>query len=318
MRSVAARLLEVAVAVAVAFPALASAQNTQSFVASTGDDTAACTRGAPCRNIQAALGKTVAGGEVDCLDAADYGVMTITQAITIQCTTLGSVTAPSGITAVTIQAGANDAIHLSGLAIEAQGAGQYGIRINSAGSVTIEHCVISGFNLGYSGGFGNGYGIFDQNSTPTKLLVTDTVLAKNGTGVFILPSSASRISLIHVLIMANAYYGVQASSEATSAPVHLTISDSVISQNVNDGIEVQSEDGTGPISAVIAGTTITDNTMGLLVSGSNASASISSSVVTNNLAFGLEGAGSTLVSYANNMIADNGAGSGVFTTAPLQ
>jgi len=51
----------------------AQAQNNRSWVSSTGDDNAACTRAAPCRTFQGALAKTNQQGEIDAIDAAEYG-----------------------------------------------------------------------------------------------------------------------------------------------------------------------------------------------------------------------------------------------------
>jgi hypothetical protein len=61
----------------------ATPTNQISWVASSGNDANACTRVSPCRTFQGGHDKTVAGGTVAAVDAADYGSLTISKAITI-------------------------------------------------------------------------------------------------------------------------------------------------------------------------------------------------------------------------------------------
>ena len=107
----------------------ASAQNARSFVSAHGSDTAACTLVAPCRTFAAAFAATNAGGEVDVLDPAGYGALTINKAISIVNDGVGTagVIVPSGGTGIIINAGPNDAVSLRGLSIEGAGVGQTGI-----------------------------------------------------------------------------------------------------------------------------------------------------------------------------------------------
>ena len=48
-----------------------------------GTDSGACTRAAPCKTFAFALTQTAAGGEIDVLDPAGYGPVTILMAISI-------------------------------------------------------------------------------------------------------------------------------------------------------------------------------------------------------------------------------------------
>src|SRR2546423_875533 len=58
--------------------------NRRSLVSTTGADRNACTRDLPCRNFDAAINNTVAGGEVVALDSGGYGKITsITKSIAI-------------------------------------------------------------------------------------------------------------------------------------------------------------------------------------------------------------------------------------------
>src|SRR5574338_693370 len=64
---------------------IANAQATRTWVSGVGDDANPCSRTAPCKTFAGAISKTAASGEINCLDPAGYGAVTITKAITIDC-----------------------------------------------------------------------------------------------------------------------------------------------------------------------------------------------------------------------------------------
>src|SRR5262249_8517624 len=57
----------------------------RTFVSGTGSGST-CTRAAPCATFQLAHDATDAGGEVNCLNDGDFGTLTITKSVTIDCT----------------------------------------------------------------------------------------------------------------------------------------------------------------------------------------------------------------------------------------
>ena len=57
----------------------ASAQAIRTWVSGVGDDVNPCSRTAPCKTFAGAISKTAAGGEINCLDSAGYGAVTITK-----------------------------------------------------------------------------------------------------------------------------------------------------------------------------------------------------------------------------------------------
>jgi hypothetical protein len=63
--------------------ATSNAQATRTWVSGVGDDVNPCSRTAPCKTFAGAISKTAEGGEIDALDPAGYGTLTITKAITI-------------------------------------------------------------------------------------------------------------------------------------------------------------------------------------------------------------------------------------------
>src|SRR5258705_9770281 len=80
------------------------ALNTRSFISANGVDTNACTRTAPCRTLQKAHDSTSASGEINMLDPAGYGTVTIAKSISIINEGVGSagVLVPAGVDGITI------------------------------------------------------------------------------------------------------------------------------------------------------------------------------------------------------------------------
>ena len=63
----------------------ANAQATRTWVSGVGDDANPCSRTAPCKTFAGAISKTASPGEINCLDPAGFGAVTITKAISIIC-----------------------------------------------------------------------------------------------------------------------------------------------------------------------------------------------------------------------------------------
>jgi Periplasmic copper-binding protein (NosD) len=149
----AALVFVLAVLVSVAVAAPAGAQAARTWVSGVGDDANPCSRTAPCKTLAGSLSKTAAGGEINALDPGGYGAVTITKAITIDLTTIGSGGVLNASTnGVNVSAGAGDDVVLRGLDINgaSQGGsadcsygGLNGIKVLGAGSVRIEDTTIS-------------------------------------------------------------------------------------------------------------------------------------------------------------------------------
>ena len=96
----------------------AQAQATRTWVSGVGDDANPCSRTAPCKTFAGAISKTAAGGEIDALDPAGYGAVTITKGITIDGGggQVASVLV-SGTNGIVVQAGPTDVVTLRNLRI---------------------------------------------------------------------------------------------------------------------------------------------------------------------------------------------------------
>src|SRR5258706_329475 len=110
-------------------PAQAVALPSRTWVSGVGDDTNPCSRAAPCLTFSGALGKTAAGGEINCLDPGSFGgQVVITKSISIVCDEeIGHILAPSGVDAIIVNVAASDVVTLRGLDIEGAGVGLTGI-----------------------------------------------------------------------------------------------------------------------------------------------------------------------------------------------
>src|SRR5262245_59765219 len=108
----------------------ARAQPARVFVSAQGSDGNPCTFAAPCRTFQHAHDVVAANGEIDVLDPAGYGALTIDRAISIQGHGFAGIAVTSG-NAITIGAGGADRINLRGLLLDGIGTGADGILLNS-------------------------------------------------------------------------------------------------------------------------------------------------------------------------------------------
>src|SRR5512135_1639644 len=154
---------------------IANAQATRTWVSGVGDDANPCSRTAPCKTFAGAISKTAAGGEIDALDPAGYGALTITKSITIDGGggQVASILA-SGTTGIVVNAGAGDVVTLRNLRINGAGGGASANGINgidyiAGGKLIIENVDVFGFTQ-------NG---IRQRSTSNGLLVVRNTTVTN-------------------------------------------------------------------------------------------------------------------------------------------
>jgi len=200
------RLAFLTLAIGFFLPFLASApahaQASRTWVSGVGDDVNPCSRTAPCKTFAGAISKTAAFGEINCLDPAGYGAVTITKSITLNCSsTIGSVLV-AGTNGIVINAAATDKvtlrnIQLQGLAGTAS-PGLNGVRILSAASVSIENCVITQFSQA---------GISDvRTAGNTQLFVRNTVVSNNsGTGIGLGATGPNKIIIDGTEVVGNLF-----------------------------------------------------------------------------------------------------------------
>jgi len=180
----------------------AQAQATRTWVSGVGSDANPCSRTAPCKTFAGAIVKTAINGEINCLDPAGYGAVTITKSITIDCEdTQGSIL-NTGTTAVTINLGASDTVktvRLRGLSINGSGTdgitGTRAILVSSANTAAVKLFVDEVYiqNQVNEGIFFNGPG--------GDLVVRDSLITNcNGNGIRTLSSLSGAAGIIHVSV----------------------------------------------------------------------------------------------------------------------
>jgi hypothetical protein len=244
----------------------AQAQASRTWVSGVGDDVNPCSRTAPCKTFAGAISKTAAGGEINCLDPAGYGGLTITKAITIECNgTFGSVLV-AGTNGITVSAGANDVVILRGLSINGIRTGINGVQFNSGAQLTIDGCYIFGFS-------GNAVSV--SVSTVADLYVTNSYLTSSNKGIFV---------------------------TTTASQVLAAINNTAIVNMATNGFEAAA----GSIVASLTNSIITSTGNGVIVSGAGPQVNVESSTVANNgTAFNAFAASAT-IRVANNGIYNNG------------
>jgi hypothetical protein len=284
-------------------PAPAQAQRV--FVSATGSDGNPCTFASPCRSFQHAHDVAPASGEIDVLDPAGYGAVTITKAISIQGHGFSGITVASGATGITINAGSSDAITLNGLIIDGAHAGYNGIVLNSGGSLTVTNCLVQNFVSKGTDFTGDGILIAPTTGTVT-FAITNTIVANNGRdGIDYEPPSGTPSAhgvIDHVVTTGNEN-GIEFSPEnATSGVIFAVISNSVVSNNTGIGIFAASN-RSGSLSLSIDNASVSGNSPGITAAGPS-QVLLGRSVITDNLGDGVMNNTSpnTFYTYGNNQI----------------
>ncbi|MEA2904636.1 MAG: hypothetical protein QOI12_2023 [Alphaproteobacteria bacterium] len=262
----------------------AQAQLPRTFVSANGSDQNTCGRLTPCRTLLGAYAKTNAGGEINMLDPAGYGTLTITHSISIVNDGVGSAGilvpagGPTSGVGIVINAGPDDEINLRGLIIEGTGVGVRGITFNSGKSLTIQNCVVRNMT-------DNGLEFLPTGSS--KLSVSDCFVMDNaGHGILIAPSGVGSAVAVFKRVESsnngvNGFYIEGRLSTGTTdatatksvaagntlagffaAGAQLTVVDSVSAYNAF-GIDAGSDS-----RIRVAGTTVTGNEEGWLDVGS--------------------------------------------------
>ena len=221
--------------------------SSQTFVsAALGSNSNPCTRISPCLTFAAALAQTSAGGEIDVVDPGDFGPVTITKSITIFGNAAGGAsvagTTPSpGTSGIVISAGVNDVINLGGLIFDGVNAsGTSGVVFLSGARLNIENCVVLGFTtsgITLSPGAGS--------ATTTKMVVQNTTILNNATGLLIQPTGgiAANVTLRWLRIDNNTGEGLRVDGTGGSGAINATLADSTASFNASNGIDVVSGPG---------------------------------------------------------------------------
>jgi hypothetical protein len=193
------------------------------YVATTGSDAGMC--GAivtPCRTFQRLHDLVGAGFTIVALDSGDFNAITITKSIAIVARGVAATGWSGANTKITINAGANDVIHIDGLRLgrNVPQGDNSGIQFNSGGRLLVRNCVIRGLGTA---------GIYVRGGGAKRVFISDCTIANNFHGVFVRPGGAgsSRVQLDNVRIEGNSSSGIR----AVGSGAIVRISNSTITNN---------------------------------------------------------------------------------------
>ncbi len=262
IRRLVPRFLLTAIGLAFATPALGLANRVFVSVRSGNNANSCDNILTPCLTFAGAVVQLNPGGEVIVLDSGGYGPVTITQAVTIE--------APAGVTAfihppsgnaITVTAGASDAVILRGLVLNS---GSVGIDVTSVGTLRIENCAISGFTS---------QGVLFL--TAGTLEMKDTTVASVGdAAVFVQPpTGTASFSIDHCRFVGN-FLGVYIEDRTTG-----TASNSVFAHQGGGGVGAGLF-GPGKTEFNLENCVISNNGTGIVSNG--ALVRVSNSTLTNN------------------------------------
>jgi hypothetical protein len=204
---------------------LVQAQATRTWVSGVGDDVNPCSRTAPCKTFAGAISKTATNGEINCLDPAGYGAVTVTKSITIDCEdTQGSILS-AGTTGVIVNMAAGDlkkAFRLRGVSINGAGTGTFGIRVlTNLSTFTLQEVVIDGVVQ---------HGISIETSAGNMKALIDHTTIRNNAGhainSFIIGAATMNMAITQSNLSFNGQNGLNLADTNVVA-----ISDSVINGN---------------------------------------------------------------------------------------
>ena len=282
--------------------ATASYAQSRTWVSGVGDDANPCSRTAPCKTFAGAISKTAVNGEIDCIDPAGFGAVTVTKSITIDGGgTLGSILA-SLVNGVNVNDSATASpgsivVILRNLSIQGVGTGISGVNYTSGKTLTVENCQIMGFTTA---------GIRAALTLSGNLNIINTSIANiAGDGVSISTSGAAA----QIVTMIENSRIQNCSSDGIEANTHVraAVRNSVITRNTSTGIRIAGADSIVNID----GSFVSFSNVGLQSVGSSA-INVSDSEIAQN-ATGLNANGGTLASFQGNSVFSNTV-SGAFTS----
>jgi hypothetical protein len=248
-----------------ALPALALSDVT--WVASTGTNNVNCFRTTPCATFAQALLATNANGVIKTADAAEFGIVTITQNVTIDGNGSGATIDAGSGTGITINNNPGGQVTIRNLTIHVA-AGGHGIDITGGGA-HLENVLIMGAPF---------YGVNASSSSPNPVNVTiKNVTITNASQVGILIQGAS--GSLRDSVIRGASYGILVQSLTGLAAVAL-VERCELSYN-STGLFANNISGPG-VTVRVSDTVITGNFNGILTAN-----------------------GGQIISFRTNMLAGN-------------
>lgn len=280
---------------ALSFSMAVEAQATRTWVSGVGDDVNPCSRTAPCKTFAGAISKTATNGEINCLDPAGYGAVTVTKSITIDCEdTQGSILSAGTngiIVNITSATDTKKAFKLRGISINGAGTGINGIRILAANTVVIEDGVIDGVTT-------HGISIETTSGSPRVAVDRMSIRSNGGNGINTFISGGTLN-----LAVSNSVFSANATGVNLSSNTKATIRDSSLVNNTTGTLAFNAD--LNLFACMISG-----NTTGIN-SSTGGNVRLYGNIITSN-GTGLTSSGGNILSSSNNQV-DGNTTNGVVT-----
>ncbi len=292
---------------------VAQAQANRTWVSGVGDDVNPCSRTAPCKTFAGAISKTAVNGEINCLNPAGFGAVTITKSIQIDCHEIpAGVVHPStnGVNIAIDSFASGDSrrtvtlrnLNFSGFDTGLRGISITGSTLGVNSEVYVEDC-----NL--DGSFGSsGTGIRDNRNGGGVLSVSHTTIRNMaGKGIDVTKSFLSgttKVVLNNVQVL-NCATGISLSTNTRA-----TISNSVITGNTTGIFSEDLDGGATATQVAVDHCVVSTNGTGFQAS-TNSTIRVSHTTALNNTTALSTG---TVLSYGNNQTAGTAFSGSVLKT----
>lgn len=261
----------------------AHAQATRTWVSGVGDDANPCSRTAPCKTLAGAISKTATGGEINVLDSAGIGAVTINKSITIDGAGTQASILAVGTNGIIVN-GAGAVVNLRNLSINGAGstAGN-GIRILNAAAVNIENVNIMNFGTS-SATTGRGVSIETSTANVRVNISNSTFYNNSNHGIHAIPTAGNLIldvDNVHIARGGAAGIDIRFATAATISNCSITnhaagagvVLELSVTANISNCIIANNQTGVtnnnaaGNPTARLYASTITGNTTGIQITG---------------------------------------------------
>jgi hypothetical protein len=193
----------------------------------------ACGRQAPCKTMATALSVITNPGLVVVVADSEFAPFTISAASSISCPGVACVVNSSGgATGITIAAGVNDTIILTGVAVSGFGSGGTGISVTSAGKVELNHASVSGNTTGVN--------FSPSSGTSSHLFVQDSEV-RFSSGLNLSVSPTNSVSATAVFTKSRIHHGrsgLVVDASAGGGGVSVVFEESMINFHNNNGVAI--------------------------------------------------------------------------------
>jgi Right handed beta helix region len=278
------------------------------WVGPTGSDSNACSTTGPCATFAGAYAK---GGvtQINCLSSGNYGQVTITGSLTIDCGSGNVGNIVSGTYGILIETTGPAIIILRHLAMSVGNNAFGGIDAQGffSGTLIVENCMIQGHSLSTSGI------IFEPRSGRGLLQVSNSQFFNHATGITVAPTSGqiASVTLNQVELVANSSDGLFLGGSGVVAG---TMRGSVVGENGQSGVVASASQ----TFFTVEESSIVDNlSNGIQTNSAGSVVNVGASTIGGNGTGVLASSGS-LISFGNNQMSVNATNGNFTSTTALR